>query len=144
VRLAGRHLLPGSGSCSIFEHMYDRTYDRLVVADADADADAGCRLPAPAVRLTSRGRLVMFAVLLMLVLSVLFMLLDGSSVATGEAGVPEPTTVIMVESGQTLWDIAAAIAADGETPEMMQRIEQLNALDSSMLLAGQRLRVPKG
>ncbi len=96
----------------------------------------------PTVRLTRRGRLVVFLVSLLLVLGTAFILLSGTSVATGEAGTPEPTTIVMVGGGDTLWDIASGIAADGEIREMMTRIVELNALDSTMLLAGQRLRVP--
>ena len=48
----------------------------------------------------------------------------------------------MVGSGDTLWDIAADLADDGDVRAMVDRIEQLNALDSGMVVAGQRLRVP--
>ena len=66
----------------------------------------------------------------------------AGSVATGEAGTPEPTKVITVGSGDTLWQIAADLADDGEVRAMMEKIERLNALDSGMLSAGQRLVVP--
>ena len=96
----------------------------------------------PSVRLTRRGRLVVFVASLLIVLAAAFVLLDGASVATDRSGQPEPTTLVMVGDGDTLWDIASAVAADGETSEMVQHIERLNHLDSSMLLAGQELRVP--
>lgn len=96
----------------------------------------------PTVRLTRRGRLVVFLVSLVLVFGTAFMVLGGASVATDEAGTPEPTTIVMVGAGETLWDIAADLAPSGDTRDMMNRIERLNALDSGMLLAGQRLRVP--
>jgi len=96
----------------------------------------------PTVRLTRRGRAVVFAASLLLVLGIALIVLGGTSVASGEAGTPEPTTTVMVGPGETLWDIAAEIAPDGHTRAMMNRIERLNTLDSSMLLAGQRLRVP--
>jgi len=100
-------------------------------------------VPARAqLRLTRRGRLVVFLASLMLVLGTAFILLGDTSVATGDAGSPEPTRMVMVGSGETLWDIAAGIADDGETREMMARIERLNALESPMLYAGQKLRVP--
>jgi hypothetical protein len=96
----------------------------------------------PEVRLTRRGRLVVFLVSLLLVLGTAFVLLGGSSVATDKTGTPEPTRIEMVNDGETLWDIAAGIAGEGGTREMMSRIERLNALDSGMVYAGQRLRVP--
>src|SRR6478609_6013359 len=100
--------------------------------------------PAPrrtTVRLTRRGRLVVFVLALVAVLAVGIMLAQGS-VATGEKGKPVPTRVVMVGSGDTLWDIASQIADDGDVRGMVHQIEELNALDSGMVTAGQKLRVP--
>ena len=95
------------------------------------------------VRLTRRGRLVVLALGVLLVLTIGFVLASGS-VATDHPGTPEPTRVVMVGSGDTLWDIAAGIADDGDVRAMIDRIERLNALDSGMVVAGQRLVVPAG
>ena len=102
--------------------------------------------PAPArprstVRLTRRGRLVVFLTSLLLVLGVAFML-AGGAVGTGEAGQPEPTEIVQVAPGDTLWGIASEIATDGDVRSMMNEIERLNALESAGLSAGQKLRVP--
>ena len=97
--------------------------------------------PAGSVRLTRRGRLVVFTLGLLLVLA-LGTILGARSVATEHPGTPEPTRVVMVGSGETLWDIAAGLADDGDVRAMIARIEDLNALDSAMVTAGQRLRVP--
>jgi hypothetical protein len=102
------------------------------------------RAHAPAqgqVRLTRRGRLVVFlgALLVVLLLGVYW---GAGSVATEHRGTPEPTQVVMVGEGDTLWDIAAEAATDGETGAMVERIKRLNALDSGMLTAGQKIRVP--
>ena len=99
------------------------------------------RPAAGQVRLTRRGRLVVFLAALLVVLAA-GVALGSGSVATGEAGTPEPTRVVMVDAGQTLWGIADEAAGDGNTQEMVNRIERLNALDSSMVTAGQELRVP--
>lgn len=96
---------------------------------------------ASTVRLTRRGRLVVLLAALGLVLAVGFFLASGS-VATRDAGTPEPTRVVMVGAGDTLWDIAADLADEGDVRSMMDRIEQLNALESGMLTVGQELRVP--
>jgi LysM domain len=93
------------------------------------------------VRLTRRGRLVVLATALLAVLAVGVFLASGS-VATDQPGTPEPTRVIRVDTGQTLWDIAADLADDGDVRAMVDHIEHLNALDSGMLVAGQRLVVP--
>lgn len=98
-----------------------------------------------ALRLTRRGRLVLFGVALMVVLT-LSVMFGGGSVATSEKGRPSPTEVVTVGQGDTLWAIASDIAADtGERDvrTVMARIESLNSLESTMLQAGQELRVPK-
>ena len=99
------------------------------------------RPPAGQVRLTRRGRLVVFlgALLVVLLLGVFW---GAGSVATERRGTPEPTQVVMVGEGETLWDIAADAATDGDTGAMVERIQRLNALDSGMLTAGQKIRVP--
>ena len=102
--------------------------------------------PAPvrvrsAVRLTRRGRLVVFLTSLLVVLGVAFML-AGGAVGTDAAGEPAPTQVVQVAPGDTLWAIASDIATDGDVRSMMTRIERLNALETASLSAGQKLRVP--
>jgi len=101
--------------------------------------------PAPmraSVRLTRRGRLVVFLGTLMLVL-LLGIVWGTGSVATEQPGTPEPTRVVMVGPGDTLYDLAAeATPADGDVAAMVERIQRLNALDSGMLAAGQELRIP--
>lgn len=92
-------------------------------------------------RLTRRGRLVVFALALAVVLGIGVALAAGS-MATPEPGAREATSVVTVGTGETLWDIAAEIASDGEVRDMIARIERLNGLDSTMLVAGQRLQVP--
>ena len=92
-------------------------------------------------RLTRRGRLVVFLAALAAVLC-LGIVLGAGSVASEKPGTPEPTRVVMVGSGDTLWGIAAGLADDGDVRAMVDRIERLNALDSAMVEAGQRLRVP--
>ena len=96
----------------------------------------------PSVRLTRRGRLVVFLGTLMLVL-MLGIVWGSGSVATEQAGTPEPTRVVMVGPGDTLYDLAAeATPADGDVAAMVERIQRLNALDSGMLAAGQTLQIP--
>src|SRR5688572_24881441 len=102
--------------------------------------------PAPArprstVRLTRRGRLVVFLTSLFLVLAVAFAL-AGGAVGTDSAGEPIPTEIVQVAPGDTLWGIASEIATDGDVRSMMTQIERLNALESASLQAGQKLRVP--
>lgn len=99
------------------------------------------RVHTPSVRLTRRGRLVVLAAALIAVLAVGFFLASGS-VATDEPGTPEPTRVVLVGAGDTLWGIASDLADDGDVRAMIDRISKLNALDSGMVVAGQKLVVP--
>ena len=84
---------------------------------------------------------MVFLLALVAVLAVGIALASGS-VASGERGTPEPTSVVMVGAGDTLWGIAADIADDGDVRGMVDRIEELNGLESGMVTAGQKLRVP--
>ena len=96
------------------------------------------------VRLTRRGRTVVLLLGLALALAA-GVFVGAGSVATERPGTPEPTRVVMIGAGDTLWGIAADAAAatgDNDVRAMVDRIERLNALDSGMVLAGQRLRVP--
>ena len=95
----------------------------------------------PAYRLTRRGRLVVFVLGLVAILAIGVLLASGAT-GTQEAGTPEPTTTVVVGPGDTLWEIAADAAEDGDIRAMVERIQRLNALDSGMVTAGQRLRVP--
>jgi Tfp pilus assembly protein FimV len=100
--------------------------------------------PASALRLTRRGRVVVVLLGLTFAL-VAGIFLGAGSVATERPGAPEPTRIVQVGPGDTLWAIAAdAAAATGEDDvrTMVDRIERLNALDGGLVLAGQRLRVP--
>ena len=99
------------------------------------------RRPSAGVRLTRRGRLVVvgFALLVMLVLGVVW---GSGSVATLHPGTPVPTKIVVVEPGDTLYDIAADVAPDGQVADMVEQLQQMNGLDDPMLQVGQHLRVP--
>jgi LysM repeat protein len=56
---------------------------------------------------------------------------------------PEPTRVVTVQPGQTLWDIAAGVSDGGDVRTTMAHLEAINHLDSTTLQVGQHLRVPK-
>jgi len=89
-------------------------------------------------RLTRRGRFVVFVLGFLVVLAI-GIAFAGGSMATGEK---EATETVVVAPGDTLWDIAAGVADDGDVRAMMAHIEDLNSLDSVSLDAGQRLEVP--
>ena len=95
------------------------------------------------VRLTRRGRLALTLMFLVAV-SVVLTVFGATSAATGEAGKPVPTRSVFVEPGDTLWGIAAEVAAPGEVREMTHRIQELNAMSGSGVAVGQELAVPIG
>lgn len=98
---------------------------------------------APSLRLTRRGRLVVFLGGLALALSA-FIAWGPSVVATSEKGEPVPVRVVTVEPGDTLWDIAARANPGGNVGDTVDEIADLNALASTGDLAvGQHLSVPR-
>jgi hypothetical protein len=99
------------------------------------------RVRTLSVRLTRRGRLVVFigALLLVLALGVLW---GAGSVATERSGTADPTLVVQVEPGDTLYAIAGRVTTDGDVAAMVEQIEDLNRLDTAVVYAGQKLRVP--
>lgn len=122
------------------DHSIEWDLDAMLRPVAAPRSREGRRRPS-SVRLTRRGRVVVFVISLLLAF-VVGILIAAGSVATQEPGMPEPTRVITVGTGDTLWGISTELAGDGDTREMMRRIESLNALDSGMLSSGQRLVVP--
>jgi LysM repeat protein len=94
------------------------------------------------VRLTRRGRLVVVVAALLVAFAIGVNVTAAGSVATQRPGTPEPTRIIQVGSGDTLWGIASELADGGDIRSMIEEIKQLNALDASDLQSGQRLVVP--
>lgn len=98
---------------------------------------------APSLRMTRRGRLVVFLGSLALLLTAAIAW-GPSVVATSEKGEPTPVRVVTVEPGDTLWDIAAAADPGGNVGDTVHEIAELNALSSTGdLQVGQHLSVPR-
>ena len=97
------------------------------------------RAAAPALRMTRRGRLVVLA------LALLVVLLPGAWRAMATAQVEGPTTVaVTVQPGDTLWGIAAEIDPGADPRALIAEIREMNALTQSGLVPGQVLVVPAG
>ena len=107
-------------------------------------APARTAAPAGQLRLTRRGRLVVFLGALFVAFALAFVVMGGSSATTQTGGTPTVNERIVVAPGETLWDIAAEHAVDGDVRAAVDAIEKLNALDGAMLFAGQELFVPAG
>lgn len=116
--------------------------DDFFAPEYDGD-DVRLEVAAPrpsTLRLTHRGRVCVVG--LGLAAAVGLGLLGASQALAG--GQPEPTRVVTVEPGQTLWDIAsAATPSGGDVRSTMAHLEAINHLDSAGLQIGQHLRVPR-
>ena len=95
----------------------------------------------PQLRLTRRGRLVVLLALVAVAFAV-FALLGGPAESTGTAHHARAATVV-VEPGQTLWDIASEVAPGEDPRVVIDEIVDLNALtDPGAIRVGQPLYVP--
>jgi hypothetical protein len=97
------------------------------------------------VRLTRRGRFVVVLLLLAVAL-VAFTLgrtTTSEAASAGSASAPTYQTVV-VEPGQTLWQLAAQIAPHTDPRVTVQRLVDLNDLAGPDVVAGQQLAVPRG
>ena len=91
------------------------------------------------VRLTARGRRVV-ALLALLPIFVAFLLVGTRA---DQADATGPTTaVIKVEAGQSLWDVAVAIAPNEDPRSTIWTIKALNGLDTSEVQEGLGLIIP--
>jgi hypothetical protein len=90
-------------------------------------------------KLTVRGRRVV-ALLALLPIVIAFFFVGTRAVQAEQSG---PTTqVIKVEVGQSLWDVAVAVAPNEDPRATIWTIKTLNGLTTSEVLAGQALTVP--
>jgi hypothetical protein len=90
-------------------------------------------------KLTVRGRRLV-ALLALLPIVVAFFLMSTRAVQADQSG---PTTaVVKVEAGQSLWDVAVAIAPNEDPRSTIWTIKALNGLETSEVQAGQALTVP--
>jgi len=94
------------------------------------------------VRLTRRARRL--AVVLALALGVAFGSWLAPLLAGGDSGDLRLTgaSTVTVESGDTLWSVAAAVAGDRDVRVVVDEIQRLNHLHGADLQAGQILQLP--
>lgn len=87
---------------------------------------------------------VIVAVVAALIAVWLVALAQSRSVASSGTSVPEQLGVVQVQPGESLQRLAARVAPDSPVGSVVERIKQLNELDSAALDAGQTLIVPVG
>jgi LysM repeat protein len=68
----------------------------------------------------------------------------GGAVQGASAPVPDRLAVVQVQSGETLQGVAARVAPDAPVGTVVERIRELNELDSAVVDAGQTLIAPIG
>lgn len=90
-------------------------------------------------RLTVRGRRVVALLALLPIAIAMFFLGTRSAEAMDTA---PKTAIVKVEAGQTLWDVAVAVAPDEDPRATIWTIREMNHLQTSEILAGQALTVP--
>lgn len=92
---------------------------------------------AGALRLTRRGRLMVFLTCLVAACAAL-LVVAGTAIGSGE---PVPTQVVTVQPGDTLWGIAAEVAPGEDPRDVILQIRELNTVGVS-LQVGDKLDVP--
>lgn len=117
-----------------------------IPATSFSTAPESARLVTTRLRLTRRGRAVLTSlVALPLAGAIAWSMLGASSAVAA----PDDATTqgasfatVTVGPGETLWAIASEVAPAADPRDVVDAIKRLNALDSAMLMAGQRLAIP--
>ena len=113
-----------------------------MTSDAAIRARVARRNARRGLRLTRRGRVVV-VVLLALVAAVLALGIDAArSIASTDPGTATQYRTVIVQPGDTLWDIARDLAPGSDPRETVQRLLDLNGLPSPFIVPGQELAVP--
>jgi hypothetical protein len=103
--------------------------------------------PAPPLRLTRRGRVIV-AVAAALLVTVISLLVAGVAQATNDGpsarAARQHLVQVVVRPGQSLWSVAESADPDQDTRAVVQQIIDLNSLNGDTVLAGQQLWVPRG
>lgn len=103
---------------------------------------SGRRAPA-AVRLTDRGRALLVTVLLLVGLLAGSLVAERWAAADAPAGqVPRAGGAVIVQPGDTLWEIAVRVAPQRDPRDTVARLVAANGLSGVQVRAGQQLVVP--
>lgn len=93
------------------------------------------------IRLTRRGRRVV-AILALIPIAITFLLIGTRGAVASDGSTAATTQAIVVQPGQSLWDVAVTIDPEADPRETIWVIQQLNDMKTSEVLAGQELIVP--
>lgn len=94
-------------------------------------------------RVTRRGRLTLTVMVVLAVSVAAVAVLAPAATPASQTTTGSATTEVVVTPGDTLWEIAAAVAAPGQdVRDVIADIREMNDLESSGVVAGQELVVP--
>jgi nucleoid-associated protein YgaU len=98
-------------------------------------------VPAPRLRLTTRGRVV--AAALALAAATGAVALTGALASGPADGLHlEGQSSVVVRPGDTLWSIASSVAGEDDVRQVVARIRQVNGLRGTVLVPGEVVRLP--
>lgn len=95
------------------------------------------------VRLTRRGRVVARLTLILTALLVLVGVAAGAKAMADSPSSEGSRTAVVVEPGDTLWNIAERHAPDADRRSVIAEIRRLNHLENSTVEVGQELLLPR-
>jgi len=98
--------------------------------------------PTRRLHLTPRGRLLVLAGLVLLLLAAFTVGRTANSQASDAPTVSPVLAEVTVEPGDTLWAVARRVAPDRDPRDVVAQIRRLNHLPSSVLQVGQELLLP--
>ncbi len=87
--------------------------------------------------LKNKGRFYIFVIMLTILLSSISLLNFAQSADNGQA-----YTTVVVEHGDTLWDLAKEYNKKGDLRQYIKKIEEANQLNDSLIYAGDVLKMP--
>lgn len=87
-------------------------------------------------------RMVALAVIAVVALCAVLFIRPEASASNAEPAFADDTRVVVVEEGQSLWEIAREAAGSEDVRDVLTVIVDMNGLDSSTVHPGQRILVP--
>lgn len=117
--------------------------DNVIFVNFLNAASVARAVPRTRLRLTRRGRRVMAALVALpvVVAAFAFALNGGGAIATAETA-PNSFTYVTVEAGQSLWQLAQALAPAADPRDVIAEIVSLNQINGD-IQPGQRLAIPQ-
>jgi hypothetical protein len=114
-----------------------------VAARRRSGPTVGRQSPGSPVRLTGRGRALVALACIVLAMAAVLLIRQAPTLAGDRVTPRGGFDYVVVEPGQTLWQIAEA-AAPGVDPRVtIMRIQDLNGLPNPAVVAGTRIAVPR-